>query len=161
GPGRVLVVFDDTVRVAPGNAAIRNGGGSILRGKPHARGKTLVLPLRPGLGEGDYSVRWSVVSSDGHIVQGVLAFGVGLGRAPPVPTLRPASSLGFEVTIARLLFFAGLLVASGLALFDVLVWRPLAGRGLGTGWIAIGLGAVFVSAHGLVHVSHGGSATRV
>jgi copper transport protein len=159
-PGRVLVVFDDQVRVAPGNAAIRNGGGSILAAKPQARGKTLVLPLRRGLGDGDYSVRWSVVSDDGHIVQGVLAFGVGLGRAPPEPALRPANQLGFESTLARLLFFGGLLVASGLALFDVLVWRPLARRGLGTGWIAIGLGAVFVSAHGLVHVSHGGSATR-
>ena len=159
-PGRVLVVLDDQVRVAPGNAAIRNGGGSILAGRPQAQGRTLVLPLRGGLGDGDYSVRWSVVADDGHIVQGVLAFGVGLGRAPPSPALRPANELGFESTFARLLFFAGLLVASGLALFDVLVWRPVARRGLGTGWIAIGLGAVFVSAHGLVHVSHGGSATR-
>jgi copper transport protein len=159
-PGRVLVVLDDQVRVAPGNAAIRNGGGSILAGRPQAQGRTLVLPLRRGLGDGDYSVRWSVVSDDGHIVQGVLAFGVGLGRPPPAPALRPANELGFESTFARLLFFAGLLVASGLALFDVLVWRPVAGSGLGTGWIAIGLGAVFVSAHGLVHVSHGGSATR-
>jgi copper transport protein len=124
------------------------------------QGKTLVIPLRPRLAEGDYSVRWSVVSDDGHIVQGVLAFAVGLGRAPPEPVLRPTNELGFVGTLARLLFFAGLLVASGLALFDVLVWRPLAGRGLGTGWIAIGLAAMFVSAHGLVHESHGGTGTR-
>jgi copper transport protein len=159
-PARLLVVLDDGVRVAPGNAAIRNGDGSILAGKPEAHGKTLVLPLRKGLGNGDYSVRWSVVSEDGHIVQGVLAFAIGLGRAPPVPTLRPTTEVGFGTVVSRWLFFAGLLVASGLALFDVLVWRPLGHGGLGTGWIAIGLAAMFVSAHGLVQASHGGSATR-
>jgi copper transport protein len=159
-PLRVLVVFDDDVRVAPGNAAIRNGDGSIAAGKPAAHGKALVLPLRQDLGRGEYSVRWSVVSDDGHIVQGVLAFAIGLGRAPPVSALRPTNEVRFGTVVSRWLFFAGLLVASGLALFDVVVWRPLGQGGLGTGWIAIGLAAMFVSAHGLVHASHGGSATR-
>ena len=160
-PGRVLVVLRRPgARGAGERCDPQRRRARSSRAGRSARGKTLVLPLRRGLGDGDYSVRWSVVSDDGHIVQGVLAFGVGLGRAPPAPALRPANELGFESTFARLLFFAGLLVASGLALFDVLVWRPVARRGLGTGWIAIGLGAVFVSAHGLVHVSHGGSATR-
>jgi copper transport protein len=159
-PARVLVRFDDDVRVAPGNAAIRNGGGSVLAARPHASGRTLVLPLRRRLRDGDYSVRWSVVSNDGHVVQGVLAFAVGVGRAAPVPALRPSSGVGPGTIVARWFFFAGLLVASGLALFDVVVWRPLARRGLGTGWIAIGLAAVFISSHGLVHASHGGSATR-
>ena len=40
-------------------------------------GNRLVLPLAPGLRTGDYSVRWSVVSDDGHEEEGVLAFGVG------------------------------------------------------------------------------------
>ena len=159
-PAQVVVRFDDDVRVAPGNAAVRNGDGSILGGKPIAHGKTLVLPLRAQLGRGDYSVRWSAVSDDGHIVQGVVAFGVGLGRTPPVPTLRPTVEVGFGAVFSRWIFFAGLLVASGLALFDLLVWRPLVKSGLRTGWIAIGLASMFVSAHGLVHASHGGAATR-
>jgi len=159
-PERVVVRFDDDVRVAPGNAAIRNGDGSILGGKPAAHGKTLVLPLRANLGQGDYSVRWSAVSDDGHVVQGVIAFGVGLGRAPPVPTLRPTFEVGFGTVLSRWVFFAGLLVASGLALFDLLVWRPLVKSDLRTGWIAIGLTAMFVSSHGLVHASHGGASTR-
>ena len=159
-PARVVVRFDDDVRVAPGNAAIRNGDGSILLGKPSVHGRTLVIPLRAGLADGDYSVRWSAVSDDGHIVQGVLAFGVGLGRAPPVASLRPTIEVGFGTVFSRWVFFAGLLLAAGLALFDLLVWRPLAHGDLGTGWIAIPLAAMFVSAHGLVHASHGGAATR-
>ena len=159
-PARIVVSFNDDVRVAPGNAAVRNGGGSILGGKPSVHGSSLVLPLRARLGKGAYSVRWSAVSDDGHIVQGVLAFAVGLGRAAPVPTLRSKVEVGYGTVISRWIFFAGLLVASGIALFDVLVWRPIVGSGLRTGWIAIGLAAMFVSAHGLVHASHGGAATR-
>lgn len=159
-PERVVVRFDDDVRVAPGNAAVRNGDGSILGGKPAAHGKTLVLPLRTNLGQDDYSVRWSAVSDDGHVVQGVIAFGVGLGRPPPVPTLRSTVEVGFGTVLSRWVFFAGLLVASGLALFDLLVWRPLVKSDLRTGWIAIGLAAMFVSSHGLVHASHGGASTR-
>lgn len=155
-----MVRFDDDVRVAPGNAAVRNGDGSILGGKPAAHGKTLVLPLRTNLGQDDYSVRWSAVSDDGHVVQGVIAFGVGLGRPPPVPTLRSTVEVGFGTVLSRWVFFAGLLVASGLALFDLLVWRPLVKSDLRTGWIAIGLAAMFVSSHGLVHASHGGASTR-
>jgi copper transport protein len=159
-PERVVVRFDDDVRVAPRNAAVRNGDGSILGGKPVAHGKTLVLPLRANLSEGDYSVRWSAVSDDGHVVEGVIAFGVGFGRSPPVPTLRSTVEVGFGTVLSRWVFFAGLLVASGLALFDLLVWRPLVNSDLRTGWIAIGLAAMFVSSHGLVHASHGGASTR-
>jgi copper transport protein len=156
----VTVIFDDDVRVAPGNAVVRNGDGSVLGGRPFTHGKTLVIPLRSGLGRGDFSVRWSVVSDDGHIVQGVMAFGVGEGRPPPVPALTTTAEVGFGTIVSRWVFFAGLLIASGLALFDLLVWRPLTQTGLSTGWIAIGLASMFVSAHGLVHASHGGSATR-
>src|SRR6478609_6079044 len=58
-PASVQVTFDDTVRPGPGIAAIRNGGGSVLAGHTHVVGaKTLVIPLRRGLANGDYSVRW-------------------------------------------------------------------------------------------------------
>jgi copper transport protein len=160
GPARVLVRFDDAVRVAPGNAAVRNGAGSVLAGKPSARGRLLVLPLRDGLGDGDYSVRWSAVSDDGHIVQGVLAFSVATGRPPSAPTLRVTNEVGFGTVFSRWVFFAGLLVGAGMALFDLLVWRPVARSDIRTGWIAICLAAMFVSSHGLMRASHAGVATR-
>ena len=64
-------------------------GRSVLAGDAPAPGTTaaLVLPLRPGLPRGAYTVRWRVVSNDGHLVSGVLAFAVGAGSPRPVPTL--------------------------------------------------------------------------
>jgi putative copper export protein len=119
------VVFDDVVRPGPGIAAIRNGGASVLVGRAHMLGtRMLVVPLRRGLADGDYSVRWSVVSDDGHLESGVLAFAVGIGRAPPVAGLSPqATGPTVDSVGARLLFFAGVLGAVGIALFTFVV-RP-------------------------------------
>ena len=100
------------------------------------------------------------MSDDGHIVQGVLAFSVGTGRPPPAPTLRVTDEVGFGTVFSRWVFFAGLLVGSGLALFDLLVWRPIAGSDIRTGWIALGLAAMFVSSHGLVHAESRRASTR-
>ncbi|MDX6468670.1 MAG: copper transport protein, partial [Gaiellaceae bacterium] len=124
-PAQVRVVFDDVVRVGPGVEAVRNGGGSVLAGRPRVEGRqTLVVPLRHGLGNGDYSVRWAIVSDDGHLESGVVAFAVGLGRPPPVAGLSAvASGPTADSVIARWLFFAGVLVAAGIALFTLVV-RP-------------------------------------
>ena len=126
-PAAVRVVFDDAIRVGPANAAIRNGGGSILAGKPRVTGgRTLVVPLRRALADGDYSVRWSIVSDDGHLESGVLAFAVGVGRAPPSTALAPAATgPTAESVLDRWLLLAGILVCVGLSLY-VGVVRPAA-----------------------------------
>ena len=124
-PAQMRVVFDDVVRVGPGVAAVRNGGASILAGDARVEGgRTLVVPMRRGLANGDYSVRWSIVSDDGHLESGVLAFAIGLGRASPLAALSArATGPTADSVGARWLFFAGLLAAVGLALFTFVV-RP-------------------------------------
>jgi copper transport protein len=124
-PVELRVVFDDVVRGGSGIEAIRNAGGSILDGRPRVEGvRTLVVPLRRGLRDGDYSVRWSIVSDDGHRESGVVAFAVGIGRPVPTAALSPdtGQSTAGEVSI-RWIFFAGLLASVGIALFALLA-RP-------------------------------------
>ena len=90
-PSAVRVFFDDAIRPGPGVEAVRNGGGSVLA-RPafaaHGNRRELVVPLRRGLAAGDYSVRWSVISDDGHNERGVTAFAVGAGAARPQATLK-------------------------------------------------------------------------
>src|ERR671933_1505970 len=89
-PAAVRVLFDDAIRPGPGVEAVRNGGGSVLAGRAHVpRGnpRELVIPLHRGLAAGDYSVRWSIVSDDGHDERGVTAFAVGAGAAPQSASL--------------------------------------------------------------------------
>src|SRR5439155_24657210 len=124
-PKEVRLVFDDTVRPAGGAKAVRNGDGSVLGGKERRLGsRLLVVPLRPGLRDGDYSVAWRAISDDGHTVAGVLAFAVGAGRPAPSSVLK-AGDTGPSVrsVVSRWLFLFGLLTAVGAAGFQLFVWR--------------------------------------
>ncbi len=117
-PSTVRLVFDDTVRAVSGMKAIRNGGGSVLSGRPQVvNGRVLVVPLRGGLPDGDYTVLWRVLSDDGHRLSGVIAFGVGAGRAPPTAALNADNGPSFQDVLSRWLFFAGLLTAAGAAFY--------------------------------------------
>ncbi len=124
-PSRVTIRFDDTIRVLAGTVVIGNGDKrSVAAGKPRSSGRVVTIPLRK-LHDGDYTVRWRVLSDDGHTVAGVLAFGVGAGRAPPAAALSAGSGSPRARDVAsRWFFFTGLLVAVGVALFLPLAWWP-------------------------------------
>lgn len=145
-PNRVLVRFADDVRSTSGIEAIRNGGGSVLAGTPHViGGRSLVIPLRSGLADGDYTVLWRVLSDDGHRLSGVVTFGVGAGRAPPQAALSADNGPSVQDVLSRFLFFAGLLTAAGAAFFRFAV---------GPVPVRLMLGAfllVFVGVSGVVH----------
>jgi copper transport protein len=146
-PTVVRLVFDDTVRAGPGIKAVRNeSGGSVLAGKACVvDGRTLVVPLRSGLSDGDYTVLWRVVSDDGHTIAGVTVFGVGAGRPPPTAALSVRNGPSAKDVVSRWLLFAGLLTAVGGAFFR-LTLAPVP--------IRVFLGAfllVFVGVSGLLH----------
>jgi copper transport protein len=145
-PAAVRLVFDDGVRVGSGVKAIRNGGGSVLAGRARVvGGRTLVVPLRANLSDGDYTVLWRVVSDDGHAIAGVTVFGVGAGRAPPTAALSVGNGPGWKDVVSRWLLFAGLLTAVGAAFFRLAV---------GAVPVRLLLGAfllVFVGVSGLLH----------
>jgi copper transport protein len=146
-PTAVRLVFDDRVRAGSGIKAVRNEGGtSELDGKARVvGGRTLVVPLRSGLPDGDYTVLWRVVSDDGPTIAGVTVFGVGAGRPPPTAALSVRNGPTVKDVVSRWLLFAGLLTAVGAAFFRFTV-APVPMR--------VFLGAyllVFVGVSGLLH----------
>lgn len=123
-PGQVTIRFDDKVRALGGTTVVANSDKrSVAAGEPHASGRVLAIPLQK-LRNGDYTVRWRVLSDDGHTVEGVFAFAVGAGREPPSAALSAGGTNLTRDVISRWSFFAGLLVAVGVALFMPLAWRP-------------------------------------
>lgn len=148
-PTVVRVRFDDPVTVGSGNAVVGADRRSVLAGRPRVDrgGHELVLPLRT-LGDGDYSVRWAIVSDDGHAESGVLAFRVGpagSGAGLPRSTLTANSERpSTENVFARWLFLGGILVAGGIALFRLLVSRAAARQAAAT--VTVALGAVVLGA---------------
>jgi copper transport protein len=160
-PSAVRVLFDDAVRPGPGVEAVRNGGGSVLAGRayvPRGNRRELVIPLRRRLGTGDFSVRWSVVSDDGHNERGVTAFAVGAGRARPTASLS-AGGVGRTGDVAfRVLLFAGLLAAAGAGVFRLAVWpRDLRERELS---LLVLAGCVLAAAGAAGLAARGASGTR-
>ena len=115
----VRVVFDDDVHEGPGN----RGGAERRRLRPRRRParrrrQDARLPLRRGLADGAYTVRWSIISDDGHLES----------RRPRVrgrhrPARRrwrsstPAAGRSRASVVSRWLFLAGVLAAVGIALF--------------------------------------------
>src|SRR5438128_2367056 len=157
-PTAVRVLFDDAIQPGPGVEAVRNGGASVLAGHayvPRGRPRELVVPLRRGLAAGDYSVRWSVVSDDGHNERGVTAFAVGAGAASPTASLS-AGGVGRTRDVAfRALLFAGLLAAAGAAAVRLGGWsRDLGERELSL----VVLGGCLLAASGAVGLAARGTA---
>jgi copper transport protein len=153
-PQSVRIQFDDSVHVAPGNAAVSNSGNaSVLAEAPHTAGHALVLPLRPGLPDGSYSVRWSIVSDDGHREQGVLAFAVGSGSASPQSILGASAPLSWSNLVLRALFFFGVLGAAGASVFWLLTRRVLGDRIRApvAHLLFFALLAAFLGASGMIH----------
>jgi copper transport protein len=123
-PPRATIRFDDTIRVLSGTTVVGNADKRpVTAGKPNASGRFVTIPLRK-LHDGDYTVRWRVLSDDGHTVEGVFAFAVGVGRAPPTAALSAGGTNLTRDVISRWFFFTGLLVAVGVAFFVPLAWRP-------------------------------------
>src|SRR3954447_12873431 len=84
-PARATFTFDE---------AVRSGGEARLSGKRltqelrlptrlEAGNRVLVARLPARLADGVYTVTWRVVSDDGHLETGALAFGVGIGTPAP------------------------------------------------------------------------------
>jgi copper transport protein len=162
-PTEVRVRFDDAVTVGSGNAVVAEDRSSVLAGSPRVErgGRELVLPLE-SLRNGDYSVRWGIVSDDGHLESGLLAFRVGpparTGARPPRSVLEAESGRPSTANVfARWLFLGGILVAGGIALFRLLVSR--AGARQAVAMLMLSLIAVVLGGSLLLHTTHGG-ATR-
>ncbi len=137
--GAKLLVLDESSR-------------NVAKGNPESieEGKGLRISL-PKLGEGYYTVSYSVISADGHPISGAYIFTVG-NPAPRTGAsqLNPHEQVGhshnhggavlsqqsFLLYTARILYYAGLLAAAGLALWSLLrhaspLVREVHGQSLG------------------------------
>jgi len=135
-PAQIVLHFSQEVTPVTRGTEVLGPGGTAAESAPAHRSpkdvRALVIPLAPGLRDGDYTVRWRVASTDGHLVGGVFAIGVGAGRAPPQLATSEGSTVDSGLLVARFLYFIGLLVLVGGAIVRLVVFQPalrLAGSG--------------------------------
>ncbi|HMO01138.1 MAG TPA: CopD family protein [Miltoncostaeaceae bacterium] len=136
-PAAVTLTFSEPVELARQNSGdvVDESGESATRGPAVQGGDTreVRIPLRPGLADGTYTVRYSVIGADSHVVGGVFVFGVGDGalKDPYLAGIATGpSETGPWGTSSRFLELVGLGGLIGLIAFRWLVWAPALRRPL-------------------------------
>lgn len=77
-PAQVEMVFtDDILQLGAILLVVDEGGDDWAEGDPALDGPTVSQAVGTDLPDGDYQVRWRVVSADGHPISGTFDFGVG------------------------------------------------------------------------------------
>lgn len=127
-PDVVRLWFSEPVQaVSSGIVVLDAAGRRVSRGAAQARGAALAVRLAPA-GEGTYFVRWQVISSDTHPLEGQLSFSVGHASRGPEGFAQNAgvSPIGLMLQVlARWLHFAGYTLGFGTLAFGLFVLRPL------------------------------------
>jgi len=142
-PGFVELRFDQSVSALPNAITVFTSKGRVVSG-PARTGTDLRVVSAPvgKLGRGGYTVRWRVISADGHAGSGVFTFGVRQ-RAPPTTEAFGASGPTTTEHIVRWLYFLSLaLVAGGLGFRLLVVRGPLPPQAERRFYRLVGLGAV-------------------
>jgi copper transport protein len=126
-PRQVVLHFDQEVREVA-STVMNDQGQAVTAAAAHTAPndvRALVIPLKPGLPDGDYTVRWQIVSTDGHIISGVFAIGIGAGRPPPQAAEAQTATLDWPFLISRFAYFCGLMLVIGGVVFRAGIWRPV------------------------------------
>ena len=148
-PGLVVLTFNQSVKAEPNAIQVKNRFGKTLSRTARATGETVTVPLRQ-LPRGPYTVRWHVLSEDGHVVSGVFTLGVRV-KAPPPTEAYGSSGPTMSEHIVRWAYFLSLALLLGGLGFRVLVGRgelpPPAERRF---FLIVGAGAVATLEVGIV-----------
>jgi copper transport protein len=143
-PRTVWLNFDQGVKALPNSIQVYTSRGRIVSLSAHGgnRGHNAVAALRRGLPADAYTVRWHVVSADGHVVSGVYTFGVRTAAPPPTAAYGASGPTRTEHVVRWLYFITLALLVGGIG-FRVLVLRaPLPARAEKRFYALTGIGAL-------------------
>ncbi|MDH6112083.1 copper transport protein [Kitasatospora sp. MAP12-15] len=155
-PAAVTLTFSEGVTLDSDALRVLDPAGKAVdTGNPgHADGKddTATIGLRPGLGNGTYTVAWRAVSADTHVVGGAFTFSIGAPSDTSVSAsqVQGAKSDGLVAALygtGRTVAYAAYALLVGVAAFVLLCWPGGAAlrsvqRLLMTGWVALLAGTV-------------------
>ncbi|TFE28108.1 copper resistance CopC/CopD family protein [Cohnella luojiensis] len=136
-PPVIEISFNERLDIGGAKLQVLNElSRDVAKGNPESinDGKGIRIAL-PKLGEGHYTVSYSVISADGHPISGAYVFTVGNpAPLPDASELDPHRQVGhsnhgsaglgqqsFLLYSARILYYAGLLAVAGLAFWSLLL----------------------------------------
>ena len=151
-PQRVVLTFSEGVLLSADSLRVLDPrGANVATGTPgHADGKdsgsTATVPLRPGLGNGTYTVAWRAISQDSHPVAGAFTFSIGSASKTNVSLSGAAAAGGGAAStlygVGRYFAYGGFALLVGASVFLSVCWprgallRPMQ-RMAATGWATL------------------------
>jgi copper transport protein len=144
-PATLRLSFDQSVTVLSRSIEVRTAGGKVVS-KPATTGadaREVVAPLQR-LPKGPYTVRWHVLSGDGHVVSGVFTFGVRYAAPPPTEAYGASGPTTVEHGVRWAYFLALALLVGGLGFRLLVVRGPLPRAAERRFFLVTGVGAVAV-----------------
>ena len=120
-PASIRLHFDQLVQLP--SIEVLDADGANHAAAAVARGRDVTAEVR-GLPRGAYTIRWHVLSSDGHVVSGVWTFGVGVAAPPPTEAYGAGGPTRTE-HVVRWLYFLALALTIGALGFRLVVLRGL------------------------------------
>jgi copper transport protein len=150
GPTTVVLRFDQAVTAFPDSIVVRSAQGLVVSddAASGADAQIVLAPVR-SLPRGAYTVRWHVLSSDGHPISGLYTFGVRVAAPPPTEAFGASGPTRTEDFVRWAYFLSLALVVGGLG-FALLVLRGMPPALSGRLYKLIGIGVVATLEVGIV-----------
>lgn len=86
-PRELVLTYNNEIATIGAEVQISDPAGTVLTETPAVEGTNATVTLPQDLAPGAYSVAWRVTSSDGHPIEGTLAFTLDV----PAPTAEPTT----------------------------------------------------------------------
>gem|GEM_PF-402494 len=120
-PEELTLHFNEPVDVNLAQVFLYDWNGKpVFAGKPDGKERSAVLKYSiPSLKEGTYTVKWNIVSLDGHPVQGSYTFSIGEETAGGGQSVSESSSTPITLIVARTIAQGLIMLAGGLFLFSI------------------------------------------
>jgi copper transport protein len=116
-PAEAVLRFNEQVSLTGGSAAVLDDTGATVSAPASVVDVNIVIPLDGGLGDGTFTITWSVISTDSHRITGASVFHVGAPSAAGPVDVGGASGAGWGVRFLASaltgIAYAGALVAVG------------------------------------------------
>jgi len=121
-PKEVTLRFDQSVETPPNAIVVLAPNGRRLSGAVTQSDRNTIVrvPVHGAVAGQAYTVRWRIVSADGHVGNGVFTFGVGVEPPPPTEAVG-ASGVTWRDFVARWALFASLALMIGVVGIRLLV----------------------------------------
>jgi copper transport protein len=143
-PARVWLNFDQVVKTLPSSIVVYSSRGDVVS-LPARGGKNLhyaFAPLRRKLPTDAYTVRWHVISGDGHVISGVYTFGVRMAAPPPTEAFGATGPTRTEDVVRWLYFLSLALLVGGIGFRLIVARGPLPSRAERRFYSITGIGAI-------------------